>query len=160
MIALEKEIEKIIYSGDEPEMIIKRITDFINSNYEESKGNRKSLLASTMSDIEKWIDEWLDVFPLGVKSGGKLVRSDRKGCIKKMAKFVLENPYYKDTIIAATKEYVKTFNKEDNYRYMKCATYFISKEDQGSELAAWCDKVSKMGTSKPVVTKVSDPFFV
>jgi hypothetical protein len=147
MIALEKEIEKIIYSGDEPEMIVKRVVDFI-----------KSLLTSVMSDVEAWIDDWLNLFPLGVKSGGKLVRSDKKGCLKKMAKFVLENPYYRETIMLATKEYVKSFNEE--YKYMKCATYFISKEDQGSELAAWCEKVTKQGESKPVVTKVADPFFV
>ena len=86
-----------------------------------------------------WIDEWLELFPSGVKSGGKLIRSDKAACLKKMEAFVKINKYSKDLIMSATKDYLDD-KERDNYMYTKCATYLIDKKGEGSELAALCEQ--------------------
>lgn len=88
--------------------------------------------------IESWIDEWIHLFPHGVKSGGKLLRSDRKECLKKMINLIKETKYDRDLIFHATRKYLKERAMND-YMYTKCATYFIHKKDEGSELAAQCE---------------------
>lgn len=88
-------------------------------------------------DVRYWIDNWLNLFPKGIKSGGKLVRSDRAGCIKKMQKFLKENKYPPSLILEATEEYIREFEQR-NFMYMLCATYFIDRQGVGSELAARC----------------------
>lgn len=93
-------------------------------------------------DVKDWIDEWLDLFPKGVRSGGKLIRSDKKTCLSKMEKFIKEYKYSKDVILNATLMYLSERERED-YQYTKCATYFISKQHEGSELASWCDQVQE-----------------
>lgn len=154
MINLKEEIEKIVYSGNEPEIIVDRLVLLIEGNFEVDSKGKASLKQAAMKDVEKWIDEWLAIFPSGIKSGGKLVRSDRKACLSKMTDLVLSSKYYKDEIIEATKEYVNTF-KQNDYAYMKCATYFISKKDEGSELIAMCDK-RREGKIKEVITGIGD----
>lgn len=103
-----------------------------------TKKQQKEQLAE-LDYVDSWIDEWLKLFPLGVRSGSKLVRSDRSMCLKKMAAFIKNTRYDRDLIFHATKEYIREFALRD-YAYMKCATYFIDKKDEGSELAAQCEK--------------------
>jgi len=99
-----------------------------------------------------WFDKWYELFPKGVKSGSKLVRSDYKTCKAKMEKFVKTNAFSASTILKATKDYVDEFSN-NGYKYMKCATYFINKHDQGSELAARCQALLD-GNNKPVYKQI------
>lgn len=92
--------------------------------------------------VSEWFDEWLDLFPAGVKTGGKLVRSDAKACLKKMETFVKERGFSKDVIMQATKEYLEEF-EANNYAFVKSATYFIDKRGEGSELAARCENLKQ-----------------
>lgn len=156
---VKQEVEKIVYSGNEPEIIVDRLVKLIEENFEPDTKGKASLKQSVMNDVDKWIDEWLQIFPAGVKSGGKLVRSDRAMCLKKMTDLVLNNKYYKDEIIEATKEYVNSF-RDNDYMYMKCATYFISKKDEGSELIALCDKRRENKVIQVVVGKTENDYFV
>ena len=156
---LKQEIEKIVYSGNEPEIIVDRLVLLVEGNYEVDSKGKASLKQAAMKDVEKWIDEWLQIFPAGVKSGGKLVRSDRKACLSKMTDLVLSSKYYKDEIIEATKEYVNSF-RDNDYMYMKCATYFISKKDEGSELIALCDKRRENKVIQVVVGKTENDYFM
>lgn len=85
-----------------------------------------------------WIDEYYNLFPRGVKSGGYFVKSDKKSCEKKLIKFMKENPAYsKEIIIAATTRYVADM-KNRGYSYMKTAAYFIEK-DGNSALVGYCE---------------------
>lgn len=95
--------------------------------------------------LEEWIDEWIDIFPRGLKSGGRLVRGDRISCLRKMKVFMKEYPYTKDTIIKATQKYIES-KRAEGFQYTRCAVYFIyrvesSQKDKISDLAAWCDQV-------------------
>jgi hypothetical protein len=92
------------------------------------------------TNIESWIDDYRNIFPQSVKSGGYPVRGDKQGCIKKMIKFLKNYPEYsKDTILNATKAYVDS-KKSENYTYMQLSHYFIEK-DGISSLSSYCDYV-------------------
>lgn len=119
--------------------------DLIRSVKPEEK---KTKLDKTKDSVNQWIAEWLDLFPEGVKSGGKLLRSDAKSCFIKMVKFVTEYPQYtKETIFKVTSEYLSEKEKED-YAYTRCAIYYIDKKGEGSELAAACEAFISTDKSK------------
>ena len=103
------------------------------------------LTSVTTDEVYDWIDDWRDLWPVGVKSGGRPVRGDKKGCNAKMKKFVQEYDYTKEEIFEATKIYV--FEKSrDNNRYMTCADYFILKNGS-STLASFCEDIRERGSS-------------
>jgi hypothetical protein len=105
-----------------------------------------ALIREVPSDGVDWIEEWLDLFPRGVRSGGKLLRADSQSCLKKMEVFTKTYPAYtKDVIMEATRRYLED-RAAVNYEYTRCAVYFIYRlEKQGgetiSDLASWCDQV-------------------
>lgn len=108
--------------------------DLIKVNLFENKKK----LSST--EFEEFVNEWYDLFPKGIKSGGYLVRSGKSDCSKKLQKFMKEHPNYsKEIIIQATKNYIIKC-KENDYAYMKLATYFISKDGM-SVLEGECEAV-------------------
>lgn len=91
-----------------------------------------------LMDVPSWIDEYRELFPAKIRSGGYPVRGSKKGCLRKMEKFVREHPQYtKDIILAATAEYVSGRSRV-GYQLMKIADYFIEK-DGVSMLAAECE---------------------
>src|SRR5687767_1565373 len=100
-----------------------------------------------LSGSVNWIEEWLDLFPRGVRSGGKLLRADAQSCLKKMEIFIKTYPAYtKEVIMEATRRYLED-RAAVNYEYTRCAVYFIYRmERQGgetiSDLASWCDQVA------------------
>jgi hypothetical protein len=85
-----------------------------------------------------WIEEYYDLFPKGIKSGGFYVRSSIQDCSNKMNKFIIDNPQFtKDIILEATKNYINDC-KARNYDKMKLAPYFIIK-DGTSMLSGYCE---------------------
>ena len=91
-------------------------------------------------DLLKWVDEWFDLFPKGIKSGGYYIRSDLNGCKKKMKKFMSIHPEYpKDIVMKATQNYIVRC-EHNGYQYMKLAPYFIEK-DGLSVLAGECEAI-------------------
>jgi hypothetical protein len=73
-----------------------------------------------------WIEEWRNLFPT-VKVGGRPAKGSKAGVIKKMLKFIKDNPKVtKEEIFEATKSYIFE-KKQKNYDYMQCADYFIEK---------------------------------
>lgn len=97
-------------------------------------------------DVDTWIDEWIDIFPRGVKSGGRLLRSDLPSCLRKMKIFLREYKYSKETIMQATRNYINSKAK-DAFAFTRCAVYFIYRveggsrgSDRTSDLATWCEQ--------------------
>jgi len=100
----------------------------------------KSKFPFYSTDVDEWIEDWYELFPKGIKSGGYLVRTDMKSCKKKMQEFMKEYPSYdKDVIMLATKQYIVEMS-EKNYSYMKLAPFFIKKEGV-SMLQGYCENV-------------------
>lgn len=74
-----------------------------------------------------------EIFPAGKKPGYAYTWRDSTSCIvDRLKKFILKYGDYSDErIIAATKEYVKSFNGD--YRYMQLLKYFIWKNKVTAE---------------------------
>lgn len=93
------------------------------------------------ANVEDWIDEWRNLWPVGEKSGGKPVRGSRMDCLKKMKLFLARTGYTKEQVFAAAQAYVLE-RKHHRYQYMTLANYFIQK-DNDSPLEAWCELISQ-----------------
>lgn len=108
---------------------------------------------------EDWIDDWYNLFPKGVKSGGYLVRSDKQGCLNKMKKFIKKYPEFKkDIILKATSDYVDYY-RMNNWKFMTLAHYLISKNDV-SILASQCENIyDKIESGKTVDLSISQDKF-
>jgi hypothetical protein len=95
-------------------------------------------------NVEEWIKEWVDIFPRGIRSGGRLLRGDTPSCLRKMRVFLREYPYSKDIILEATRKYLQA-KEAENFAYTRCAVYFIFRVEAGSgkisDLATWCEQV-------------------
>lgn len=89
-----------------------------------SKTTKNKQLAQSVDD---WIQDWRELFPAGIKSGGYPVRSPKSGCAAKMKVFIKKNKdVTKEIIFTATKKYVAE-RALKRYEYMTLAHYFISK---------------------------------
>lgn len=83
--------------------------------------------SKTNEVVEDWIEEWRSLFPAGIKSGGRPIKGDKKGVLKKMKSFIKSNPKItKEDIFNATKNYILEKRRED-YKFMVCADYLIEK---------------------------------
>lgn len=97
--------------------------------------------------VEEWINDWVQLFPSGIKSGGYYIRGNKEDCLKKMIKFLKVRRYNKEQVFQATKNYIARKAKE-NYSYMMKAEYFIEKDG----ISALASEISNMGE---VVKEVS-----
>ena len=133
--SLKETIEGFIFSEKDPFDVAEDIVKFIEQNYTLRKNNAKE---RWILDTSKWIDVWIELFPEGVKGGSKLLRSDKKICLTKMAQFRVDYPEFNmDDICQATVNYVEEQSEKD-FAYTMPAVNFISHREKGSELAARC----------------------
>jgi len=100
---------------------------------------KKILIGEEESEnVENWINDWYDLWPRGVKSGGYYLKTDKKGSLNKMKRFLVKYPEYtKEDIMLATTNYL-TEQSIKGYSYTKLAPYFIDK-DGLSVLAGECE---------------------
>jgi hypothetical protein len=103
-----------------------------------------------------WIDKWLQLFPEGVKNAGKLLRSDRDICVKKMEKFLKKYDYTPQEIMYATEDYLAGRSLK-NYEYTMLASNFISHPQKGSLLAELCEEERK-NKKKTILPHVQNDF--
>jgi hypothetical protein len=115
---------------------------FIEFTKKQQKTNLK-----TEHYVREWIDEWVEIFPKGIKSGGKPIRSNAKDCLPKMVSFIKQYKYDRDLIFYATREYIKQQSFK-NYDFTRCAMYFIAKQGEGSDLATWCEQCKDADLTK------------
>lgn len=101
-------------------------------------------LPSKQKDLESFVEKYRELFPQGVKSGGRLVKGDKQGCINKFKAFKLKYPEYsQEEILDAAKAYVDN-KRKTNYDRMISADYLISK-DGVSQLAAYLEDIKIRG---------------
>ena len=139
-------IEKLILTSegkmtDKGKRLLIEYTDSLSIL--EGKGRKSNkhvddaILEAKISDF---IEEYRKLFK-GKKPGSM---GDLQGCKDKMLLFYKEYSDYadRDTILAATKKYIKSVN---DYTYLKHADYFIYKEDKNKQrtsmLASMCEEV-------------------
>lgn len=123
-------------------------TDIVGLFEEFTKIQQKATL-SLKEYVETWIEDWCNLFPKGIKSGGKAVRSHPKSCINKMVDFVKTYKYDRDIIFLATEQYLFGRHQHD-YNFTQCATYFINHKERGSTLAEWCEQYKDLKEEKQI----------
>lgn len=100
---------------------------FIEKEPNSSYSIFTSIITSKTADLFKqeveaddWIDEWRELWPKGVTSGGYPVRADLPSIRKKMKAFIKKYNYDKETIFSITKQYLED-KRLQNYSYIKTA---------------------------------------
>lgn len=125
-----------------------------NSSYIVSEAYRNALFSNKKAkiDLNELVKEFRDLFPKGKNSGGYPYKGDKQGCMKKMSKFLKNNPEFdKELILKATKAYVNS-KRKDNFAYMHLPHYFIEKNNV-SVLASLCEDILENGETS-VMTNV------
>lgn len=124
----EAGLEKSGYLKITPGQIIPRqkaVNLFPEAEYAKAQSE---LAKDMMASVDDWIQEWRELFPKGVKTGGYPVRGSKGGCTKKMKAFIKVNKGVgKALIFDATRKYIAE-KASQRYQYMKMADYFISKD--------------------------------
>lgn len=101
------------------------------------------------TDLDKLVEEYLELFPKGVKNGGnKPLRSNIKDTMAKMRRFQVKYGYNNETILKATKNYVDRLRGV--YTYCPTAEYFIMK-DGSSALATECQMIKDVGSDEDII---------
>jgi len=109
----------------------KALIQINNNNSLELRGLSKKILKIPSSEdlnVEEWVDEYRNLFPNGVESGGYPVRGIKKTCITNLKKFILEYKSEKKTVLEDPKIYVEKKQRE-NFNYMMLAHFFIYKNN-------------------------------
>lgn len=89
--------------------------------------------------VDEWINNWRELWPSGVKSGGYYVKSNKEDLLNKMNKFIKKYKFTKEQIFEATINYLNE-QKSKGWGYTKLANYFIDK-DNVSILASYCANI-------------------
>lgn len=116
---------KILDSGDE------RIIE-LRQKAVELFGNNKD-------NVSDWIEQWVNLWPKGIKSGGYYVKPNKQDALSNMQKFVKKYKFTKDQIFEATGNYLKE-KERDNWAYCMLGSYFIMKNNM-SQLANYCTSI-------------------
>lgn len=92
-------------------------------------------------DFTIFVAEYRDLFPKGIKSGnGTPVKGNKQDVFTKMTKFVKNHPEFsKLTILNATKNYIDSFKRKGDYKFLTQADNLIYK-DNLSKLASLCEE--------------------
>lgn len=94
---------------------------------------KKAISLLGENDVSEWYEEWRNLFPKGINAGGYHYRGNKGEILKKLSKFVENNPEYtKEQIMQATSNYINRMMRSGSY--MMLAHYFIDKKDVGSSL--------------------------
>jgi len=128
MVSLDILEHKGFIKITEKKIIVRQKTMILLVEDKPSETNNKATKNKQLAQsVDDWIQEWRELFPAGVKSGGYPVRSPKSGCAAKMKVFIKKNKdVTKEIIFTATKKYVAE-RALKRYEYMTLAHYFISK---------------------------------
>lgn len=105
-----------------------------------------------VQDLEGLVEEFKNLFPSGVKSGGYYVKSDSVSISDAFKRFFKKYPKTsKEQILTATRSYIQE-RKKENWQFMTCANYFVMKENN-SKLAAYIANIGSKIESKNNVSQ-------
>lgn len=115
---------------------------------------KKILGEPDLDDVKELAKKMIDLFPIGVKSGGYPVRASVNDVTDKLKKFLKTNKYTHEEILKATERYVNR-KKLENYSFMQRIIYFIEK-DRFSSLASEIEDMKASKEDKFVNYKFED----
>lgn len=85
----------------------------------------------SIKSCDSWIDDWINLWPKGVKSGGRPVRGNKTSIVEKMNRLLKNSNWKQEDIIDVTRLYIKQ-KEASQWQFITCADYFIIKN--GSSL--------------------------
>lgn len=94
-------------------------------------------------DIDSLVNEFIELYPVKRNAAGEYLRGNKTDVKTKFKKFIKTYDYSKETILEATKQYLKA-QMPHGYQYCSQSHYFILK-DGVSKLANECEKVLQTG---------------
>lgn len=100
----------------------------------------ETLFGKKLDSLTELASKLIEIYPQGVKSGGKYVRSAHVDVVDKLRKFFKKHKYTHEQVLKATKRYVESFRGK-KWAYMQTAAFFIEK-DGISTLAAECGNLN------------------
>lgn len=101
------------------------------------KAKRKTQKTLLGKEHDQFITMYRELWPKGNLASGKPARLSIPDLRKKFTDFFKVHDYDWDTIISATKEYIR---QKEHSQFMMTSGYFIMKNDL-SELASYCEMV-------------------
>jgi hypothetical protein len=103
-----------------------------------------------VDDFDSFSSTFRELFPKNIRPAGKPVRSSLLDIRKKLKAFEKEYPgYTREEILTATAHYVERYRKK-GYSFMRTATYFIHKQNEGSDLATEIDSIRDKGLQNEI----------
>lgn len=116
---------------------------------QELLGIATPIIQEERTEFDVFVEKYLDMFPKGVRNGGnKPLRGNFSDTKAKMFKFMNKYKQDKETILAATKNYLARMN--GTFTYCPTSEYFILK-DGYSALASECDLMKNSGNSDELI---------
>lgn len=88
-----------------------------------------------------FVEDWIKLFPEGIKSGGYYVRSSEKGVKKKFMTFFNQYDFSPEEVMRSTEKYIEEMRSK-GWRGIQLAVNFIEK-DGNSNLANYCTEMGK-----------------
>lgn len=88
-----------------------------------------------------FVEDWIKLFPEGIKSGGYYVRSSEKGVKKKFMTFFNQYDFSPEEVMRCTEKYIEEMRSK-GWRGIQLAVNFIEK-DGNSNLANYCAEMGK-----------------
>ena len=162
LIELSDEDELSLYcltkEGTEVVEFVKK--EFIHTNHTSLTTEvvaKEKLEIADENGIETWIEEWINLFPN--RKHGRTFKCHPQDAILRMKEFMSKHGYDKDTIIAATKRYVKEGEEEADNKYTMEALYFIYKgkgQEKASKLSSVCYEYVSKGQEKEINNNFRD----
>jgi len=143
-IILYRQLERreLLIHSDEDELPLFNLTkkgrELVYQIKKEFSENGIQVTAETLRiPVDHWATEYVEIFP-------KSHRSNVNDIVVRLDKFMKLYNFDKDTILGATKMYIKhQENSDSGHAFTRKAIFFIfknEKEGRVSDLAAWCDK--------------------
>jgi len=113
-----------------------------NRGFIENENNPKLTQKALdyLGETNLWIDDWIKLWPTGLdKKIGYSVSGNTESCKLRMNRFITKNEYDKETILKATKLYLR-MQELNNWEYTKKNYKFIY-DKESSILEDYCEKV-------------------
>jgi hypothetical protein len=97
--------------------------------------------AAKQEDLYEFVEKYRQLFPDGIKSMGRIAKTDAYSCINKFKSFKKKFKFTEEQILEATRQYI-ALKKRVNYDKITCSDYFIEKNG-ASMLASYCENLNK-----------------
>ena len=120
-------------------LTIKNLKTLTFQTNDENLATCKKLI--TIEELN-WIEEWINLWPEGVKSGGYYVRSSKAAILQNMKRFMDQHDYTDRTIIYATTNYLEEM-RHKGYMGIQLAHNFIEK-NKNSSLEVYCRQFTRL----------------